>query len=131
MTKESLEKLRERLLRDEQVQQMIRARAFEIYELRGGQPGREAQDWLRAEREVLAFLIARESTRVEEKESRPSTAAKVSAAPETTTAPAKLKPRRVSEPKKRSTKHAASKKTPAPSPKVKRTRKTHGSDDSK
>src|SRR3989442_3535184 len=96
MTNESLDRVRERLLGDEQVQQMIRARAYEIYRLRGGQPGREAQDWLHAEREVLAFLIARESSGAEEKESRPSTAATVSAAPEKTAAPKKRKSRGVS-----------------------------------
>jgi len=112
-TKESLDKVRERLLGDEQVRQMIRARAYEIYKLRGGQPGREAQDWLRAEREVLAFLIAREPSRAEEKESRPSTAPTVSAAPEKNAAPARRKSRRPPQPKKEPTKRAASKKPPA------------------
>lgn len=31
----------------------IRARAYEIYLERGGQPGHEVEDWLQAEREVI------------------------------------------------------------------------------
>jgi len=32
---------------------MIRARAYELYENRGREPGRDEQDWLRAEEEIL------------------------------------------------------------------------------
>jgi hypothetical protein len=32
----------------------IRDRAFQIYESRGGQPGYDAQDWLRAEIEIAS-----------------------------------------------------------------------------
>lgn len=32
----------------------IRLRAYEIYEERGCMPGQESEDWIRAEREVLA-----------------------------------------------------------------------------
>jgi hypothetical protein len=39
-------------------QQEIAARAFEYYCARGGQPGGELDDWLRAERELLATLVA-------------------------------------------------------------------------
>lgn len=60
MTEESFEQLRKRLLRDEKVQRMIRARAYEIYEMRGRLPGNEARDWFLAETEVIAFLIANE-----------------------------------------------------------------------
>ena len=63
MTKETLEEIRERLLRQHNVQQMIAVRAYEIYQIRGGQPGGEAQDWFRAEGEVLAFLLADDSVR--------------------------------------------------------------------
>jgi len=31
----------------------IRERAYELYEGRGREPGREEQDWLRAEQEIL------------------------------------------------------------------------------
>jgi hypothetical protein len=31
----------------------IRERAFHIYENRGGEPGHDVQDWLRAEHQVL------------------------------------------------------------------------------
>jgi hypothetical protein len=32
----------------------IRGRAYELYLARGGQPGRELEDWLQAERELMA-----------------------------------------------------------------------------
>jgi hypothetical protein len=85
MSKESLKELRERLLRDEQAQELIRMRAFEIYTLRGGQPGGEAHDWFQAESEVITFLIEEESSRASnaqpaiaptEDASRPTTATK-------------------------------------------------------
>ena len=63
MTTETLEELRSRLLRQESVQQMIQMRAYEIYQMRGGRPGGEAHDWFHAEAEVLAFLLADESSR--------------------------------------------------------------------
>jgi hypothetical protein len=36
----------------------IAVRAFEHYCARGGQPGGELDDWLRAERELIASLVA-------------------------------------------------------------------------
>jgi len=40
---------------------VIARRAYELYQLRGGHPGREFEDWLEAEREVLsAFSPAAE-----------------------------------------------------------------------
>jgi hypothetical protein len=42
---------REGLL-DSTREQEIRARAYEIYLQRGGQPGDEVEDWLQAEREL-------------------------------------------------------------------------------
>jgi len=33
---------------------VIAQRAYELYQLRGGRPGREFEDWLEAEREVLS-----------------------------------------------------------------------------
>ncbi|HKA19548.1 MAG TPA: DUF2934 domain-containing protein [Blastocatellia bacterium] len=66
MTTESLEELQRRLLQQDSVQRMIQMRAYEIYQMRGCQPGGEAQDWFHAEGEVLAFLIASESTRSDE-----------------------------------------------------------------
>ncbi len=35
-------------------QNQIRERAFEIFESRGSKPGYDVQDWLRAERQILA-----------------------------------------------------------------------------
>jgi hypothetical protein len=66
MTTESLEDLRRRLLQEDSVQRMIQMRAYEIYQMRGCQPGGEAHDWFHAEGEVLAFLIASESIRADE-----------------------------------------------------------------
>lgn len=37
-------------------EQAIRNRAYEIYLLRGGQPGHELEDWLQAERELSTNL---------------------------------------------------------------------------
>ena len=53
MQRESIEEIRRRLLRDEQVQDLIRMRAYEIYQLREGQPGQDAENWFRAEHETL------------------------------------------------------------------------------
>lgn len=58
MTRETNEELRRRMLADEGVQRMIQMRAYEIYQQRGGGPGREAEDWLQAESEVLLYLIS-------------------------------------------------------------------------
>src|SRR5687767_1168656 len=63
MTREKAEDLRERLLRDEQVQRLVRMRAYEIYKQRGGRPGNPTEDWVRAESEVLAYVIEEESRR--------------------------------------------------------------------
>jgi hypothetical protein len=42
---------------------IIAQRAYELYQLRGGDPGREFEDWLEAEREVLsAFSPAAEES---------------------------------------------------------------------
>lgn len=35
-------------------QDTIRERAFQLYESRGGTPGHDMQDWLRAENQILA-----------------------------------------------------------------------------
>jgi hypothetical protein len=59
---------------------MIQVRAYEIYLMRGGHPGREAQDWFHAESEVLAFLLADESSRDDDQQyenSAPAPAAPV------------------------------------------------------
>lgn len=34
------------------LQHLIQKRAYELYEARGGEPGREMEDWLRAENEI-------------------------------------------------------------------------------
>jgi DUF2934 family protein len=36
------------------LEEEMRVRAYEIFEQRGGEPGRELDDWLQAETEVLA-----------------------------------------------------------------------------
>lgn len=64
---------------------VIAQRAYELYQLRGGHPGREFEDWLEAEREVLS---AASPTREETHAPKPARkrAAKTPAA---TTAPRK------------------------------------------
>lgn len=60
MNNESSEQLRERLLGDEEVCAAISLRAYEIYQQRGGKLGREFDDWLQAENEILAVMIGEE-----------------------------------------------------------------------
>lgn len=149
MTMESLEELRDRLLREERVQLMVRTRAYEIYQMRGGQPGWESHDWLQAETEVLTFLIALESRLEDEKtvaETIPAAPAleapAVSEAPLTGQAapgkaPATKKPKSRSASKtttakpakKTAPKRATSKKSES-RPKVNRTRKSSKQEES-
>ncbi|HXU35166.1 MAG TPA: DUF2934 domain-containing protein [Blastocatellia bacterium] len=77
MTTESFEELRQRMLRDADVQEMIRARAYEIYRMRGLQPGSAAHDWFQAEGEVLAFLLAHQDEQVTEPRSEPVASASI------------------------------------------------------
>ncbi len=42
------------IMPDTRLQEMIRARAYELYERRGREPGQEEQDWFCAEREILS-----------------------------------------------------------------------------
>ena len=125
MTTESLEELRQRLLHDESVQEMIHARAFEIYHMRGVQTGSAAQDWFQAESEVLAFLLAHQPEQVTEEE--PVAATPTVAALSEATTSKKRKPRSAS--KQTATKKAATtkqtkpKKAPVSKSKSKRPRK--------
>ena len=142
-TFESLEELRHRLLRNESVQEMIRARAYEIYHLRGVQPGGAAQDWFQAESEVLAFLLAHHPEQVPETEDEPGAAPSITGPPDAA-APKKRKSRSTSNPtigsksssktketaaKKAATKRSKSKKASVAKPKSKRTRKEPESED--
>jgi hypothetical protein len=61
MSRESTEELRQRLLKDERVRDLISRRAYEIYLMRGGRPGGEAHDWFQAESEIISILIEEES----------------------------------------------------------------------
>ena len=63
MSREITEALKANLLSDPEVQIMIRMRAYEIYLARSDQWGSPAEDWFRAETEVLAFLIDEENRR--------------------------------------------------------------------
>lgn len=58
--KETVEEIRARLARDENVLYAIQQRAYEIWVLRGRQHGRSEEDWRLAENEVLSFLIEQE-----------------------------------------------------------------------
>jgi hypothetical protein len=80
MSRESTEELRQRLLRDKRVQELISRRAYEIYVMRGGQPGGEAHDWFQAESEILPILIEEESRRAGEKSATAETRDEVNSA---------------------------------------------------
>lgn len=122
MTLESLDVLRDRLLREDRVQQMVRVRAYEIYQMRGGQPGWEALDWFQAEGEVLAFLIANESRPDDEitteqiaNEIHAPEASSISEAP----APLVSVPRKATAAKPKATKKTASKRSASKKPESK------------
>jgi hypothetical protein len=114
MSKEDLDERREELIRDERVRQMIRVRAYEIYQMRGPQGGGQAQDWFQAENEVLSFLIADESRQIEN-ESR-----QVESAPSTASTPVAAKPAKATATKKSSSRIASAAK---PASKTRTTRK--------
>jgi hypothetical protein len=44
-----------------ELEERIRARAYELFEQRGGEHGRAEEDWLRAEQEILNQRAARKS----------------------------------------------------------------------
>jgi len=140
MTSEILEELRQRLLRNESVQEMIRARAYEIYHMRGIQPGGAAQDWFQAESEVLAFLLAHHPEQVTEEEVEQIAATPMVDALSEATTPKKRKPRATSNStssstteetaaKKAATKRSKAKKTSVSKPTSKRPRKESKSED--
>jgi len=54
---ETDKRLRELLLRDETVREMISLRAYEIYKNRGETHGYDREDWLQAESEIIEHLI--------------------------------------------------------------------------
>jgi len=120
MNRENLEEIRARLLNEERVQHMVRVRAYEIYQMRGGQPGWEAHDWLQAEGEVLAFLIANEFNRHDEEQpqrdgAQPSAIAEAPPASSGAT-PVKTKVSKRSAPKKTASPKTSTRK---PEPKLK------------
>ncbi|HKV42994.1 MAG TPA: DUF2934 domain-containing protein [Blastocatellia bacterium] len=57
---DTFESLRQALLNDSEVREMISMRAYEIYLARGGHAGHQVEDWLRAEAEILTLLIEEE-----------------------------------------------------------------------
>ena len=132
MTTESLEELRRRLLRQESVQRMIQMRAYEIYQMRGCQPGGKAHDWFHAEGEVLAFLIASESTPADEsaatadqvREATQSIAPQKASGKKRTTKPRSPRSTESVQTTRQSTaqKRAATKKSTKPKPKSARSR---------
>lgn len=128
MNKENLEEHREELIRDERVRQMIRVRAYEIYQMRGPQPGGQAQDWLQAENEVLSFLIADESRQIEKEsrqvESEPSTARAPVAVPLAKATATKKSSSRIASAAKPSSKKRTARKPADTKPKPVRKRST-------
>lgn len=115
MSNESLNELRERLLSDEHAQELIRMRAFEIYSLRGEQPGGEAHDWFQAESEVLKFLIEEESSRPWDSQSAGAPTEPKGAASSPTSEEAS-KPAKRASPKAVSARKAAAESSKKPSP---------------
>jgi hypothetical protein len=125
MTTESLEELRERMLRDQGVREMIRARAYEIYRMRGLQPGGAVQDWFQAESEVLAFLLAHHPEEVTENIDEQITTPSATQVPSEPLIPKKRKPRSTptkTAAKKTATRKAGSKKAGGSDSKPKRPR---------
>jgi len=55
---------------------VIAQRAYELYQLRGGRPGREFEDWLEAEREVLSASSPNGETHTAEEPVAPKPARK-------------------------------------------------------
>ena len=56
MRSERQERLRERLLGNDEARAAISLRAYDIYRRRGGEPGHEIEDWVQAENEILEAL---------------------------------------------------------------------------
>ena len=56
MKEQNVEQLRERLSPDDEVQEAISLRAYEIYQSRDCADGCDLDDWLQAEDEILAAL---------------------------------------------------------------------------
>ena len=56
MKEQNVEQLRERLSPDEEVQEPISVRAYEIYQSRDCAHGCDLDDWLQAEDEILTAL---------------------------------------------------------------------------
>jgi Protein of unknown function (DUF2934) len=56
MKQQISEQFGEQPLGDKEVREMISMRAYEIHLSRGGEHGGDVEDWLQAEREVLASL---------------------------------------------------------------------------
>jgi len=59
-----IEETRSGLLSDPSVRERISQRAYERYQSRGGEPGRDVEDWVQAENEVLSVLIEQEMGRL-------------------------------------------------------------------
>lgn len=55
-----IEELRSLFLSDPSVRERISWRAYQLYQRRGGEPGRDVEDWVQAENEILTPLIEEE-----------------------------------------------------------------------
>lgn len=73
MNGENTEQLSEKLANDKEVRAKVSLRAYEIYLSRGGESGREAEDWLQAESEVLASLTEEQTPRTAPESTQPAT----------------------------------------------------------
>ncbi len=106
-------KSREEAIKDPSVLQEIQERAYYIAESAGFTPGREHENWLTAEEEVLTKMMANGTAKPEK-----SLAAKaaVKQAPAAETAPAVEAPKATAKPKATTTKAATTKVAPAKDP---------------
>jgi hypothetical protein len=59
---------------EETIQDMIRKRAYELHEQRGGEHGRDLEDWLEAERTVRAGMRKRNKEARSQNEEKKDTA---------------------------------------------------------
>ncbi len=81
--------MREQLQQDPSVRNRVARRAYELFILRGRQIGREAEDWFKAEAEILAELMQETAQQIKEEVPESEVSHKVVSAEATTVAPKK------------------------------------------
>lgn len=81
--------MREQLQQDPSVRNRVARRAYELFILRGRQIGREAEDWFKAETEILAELMQENAQQIKEEVPESEVSHKVVLVEATTVAPKK------------------------------------------